>query len=133
MSEAEAVSEEEVNNDELEAQDQEQEVPVETTQTSEQDVSNGESSYKGTEGSKWGKIVVAMENQTGFEIIDEGREDKGFKSQAQAVEAVKKHVNTALDNGIVEADRIPAFYVLRVVKTIMPKPVQTTVLDFGDE
>jgi hypothetical protein len=103
--------------------------PVETTETSETDVST----YKGTEGSKWGKIVVAMEGAGGLEIVDEGREDKGFKSQAQALEAVKKHVALAIDEGLVDMDNIPSFHILRMVKEISPKPIQTTVLDFGEE
>lgn len=121
----------EESNEELDQEAQEVEVEVETPKTEEKP--NGVSDYKGTEGSKWGKIVVAMENAVGLTIIDEGPEDKGFKTAAQAIEAVKKHVTDGLDNGLLEVDRLPAFHVLRMVKIIEPRPVQTTVLDFGDD
>lgn len=129
---SEEVSEE--NNEELESQVHapEGEIPVETTQTSEAPA-NGTPAYKGTEGSKWGKIVVGMETPNGLQILDEGPEDKGFKTQNQAIEAIKKHVSEGMDNGVLDVANMPTFHVLRMVKEITPTPIQTTVLDFGEE
>lgn len=107
---------------------------TETTETQE---------YEGTEGSRWGKIVIlreftsgvdanangAVEALTSYDLVDAGPHDKGFRTTAEAVERIK---GFSKEDYEAEVQPLPKYTVVRVVKTVAPKTVQKEVLEFEE-
>lgn len=107
--------------------------------------------YEGTENSKYGKIVVAVQSdamKAEVVIVDEGPQGKGFATTADAVSAINKLATREWEGKRADAVRLDdehehkamagedielsTYHVLRVVKTIRPAPKVRVELDLGE-